>query len=72
MNPLGFGEKLAIGAAADYVVAREPWALYSSAADIDDHIWRAFDRHGDQCQAVRGGGAGTACSLIAGVAVADP
>ena len=55
MNPLGFGEKLAIGAAADYVVAREPWALYSSAADIDDHIWRAFDRHGDQCQAVRGG-----------------
>ena len=67
MNPLGFGEKLAIGAAADYVVAREPWALYSSAADIDDHIWRAFDRHGDQCQAVRGGGAQVLLAVLSQV-----
>ena len=79
---LSFCEGLAVGAVADDVVTREALGLVQLGrlqhpqADVDDHIRRAFDRHSDQCQAVGGVvmvvGAGTACSLIAGVAVADP
>ena len=61
MNLLGFGERFAIGTVADDMVAWETLGfvqlsrLQHPYADIDDHIWSAFDGHCDQCQ---GGGAG--------------
>ena len=61
MNLLGFGERLAIGAVADYVVAREALGLVQLGrlqhpqADVDDHIRRAFNGHSNQCQTVAGG-----------------
>ena len=64
MNLLCFCKGLPVGAVADDVVAREALGLVKlcrlqhSQADVDDHIWRAFDRHGDQCQAVGGGDGG--------------
>ncbi len=64
MNLLCFGEWLAVGAVADDVVTREALGLVQLGrlqhpqADIDDYIRRAFDGHGDQCQAVGGGDGG--------------
>ena len=61
MHLLGFGEWLAVGAVADDVVGRETLGLVQLGrlqhpqADIDDHIRRAFNGHGDRCQAVTGG-----------------
>ena len=58
---LGFCERFAVGAVADDVVAGEALGLVQLCwlqhpqADIDDHIRRTFDGHGDQCQAVTGG-----------------
>ena len=61
MDLLGFGERLAVGAVTDDVVVWEALGLVQFGglqhpqADIDDHIRRAFDGHGDQCQAVSSG-----------------
>ena len=61
MHLLSLGERLAVGAVADDVVAGEALGfvqlgrLQHPQADIDDHIRCAFDGHGDQCQAVAGG-----------------
>ena len=55
MNLLGFSERLAIGAVVNDVVAGEALGfvqlsgLQHPQTDIDDHIWCAFEGHGDQC-----------------------
>ena len=64
VNLLGFGEWLAVGAVADDVAAREALGLVQLGRlqhpqeNIDNYIQRAFDGHGDQCQAVGGGDGG--------------
>lgn len=58
---LSLGERLAVGAVADDVVGRKALGLVQLSrfqhpqANVDNHVGRALDHHGDHGEAVLGG-----------------
>ena len=70
MHLLGLGEGFAVSTVADDVIAREPLDLVQlrrlqhPQADIYDHVRRAFDGDGDQCQAVALSNSGIRCCML--------